>query len=287
MMQVERSARVGFIGLGNIGRPMAERLLEEGWSVDAYDVNPSVTAELEAAGGRVVGSPAEMVDCAVIAVAVPDDDTVTAVLADSGLLAGLSRQAVVLVHSTILPATARHLAERAAATGVDVLDAPVSGGAARARSGDLTIMVGGSAEGLARAGAVLATLATEVVHIGAPGTGAAVKLANQLVMFASLAGVYEAVDFAGVHGAPAEVTLQVLGSSTGDTWVGRNWGFFEALARSYDEAEVAVRYRPWSKDLWDLVQAARTAELSLPVGGLLAQLMADMVETRASDGGTS
>lgn len=287
MMQVDRSARLGFIGLGNIGRPMAERLLDDGWSVDVYDVNTALAGEFEDAGARFVDSPIELASCGVIAVAVPDDDTVTAVLADSGLLDRLDRGAVILVHSTILPATARQLAERSAAVGVDLLDAPVSGGAARARSGDLTIMVGGSTDGLNRAEAVLASLATEVVHIGTPGTGAAVKLANQLVMFASLAGVYEAVDFANRHGAPTDVTLQVLGSSTGDTWVTRHWGFFEDLARNYNDAGVPVRYRPWSKDLWDLVQAARTAEMSVPVGGLLAQIMADMVEERATAEGQS
>lgn len=285
-MTVNRADRIGFVGLGNIGEPMAQALLKDGWPLVVHDVNRDVAERVGAAGAQVVDSPAALADCAVVAVAVPDDEAVVQVLVGSGLLERLDPSAVVLVHSTILPSTARRLSEQAAARGVTVLDAPVSGGASRAKAGELTIMVGGDPEGVERARPVLSALGTDVVHAGATGAGAAVKLANQLVMFASLAGAYEAMEFAERHGASPEVTLEVLGTSTGDTWVTRNWGFFESLARSYDDAGVAVRFRPWSKDLWDLVHAARLADLPLPVTGLLAQVMAGMVEGRAHGTGS-
>lgn len=273
---------IGFVGLGNLGEPMARSLLRDGWPVAVYDVRREAADRLAAYGAEVVDSPDGLRHCEVVGVAVPDDEAVLQVLVESGLLDNLSAEAVVLIHSTVLPATMRQLADEADARGVVVLDAPVSGGASRAETGELTIMVGGSKEGLDRAESVLSTLASDVMHVGPSGAGAAVKLANQLVMFASLAGAYEGLEFAQRHGASVEATLQALSTSTGDTWVTRNWGFFESLVHTYDSAGVPVRYRPYSKDLWDLVQAARSAELTLPVTGLLAQVITDMVERSAS-----
>lgn len=117
-----------------------------------------------------------------------------------------------------------------------------------------------------------------MVHAGPAGAGAAVKLANQLAMFAALAGTTEALTLAGRYGVDPATALKVLGTSTGDSWVARTWGFFDKLAADYDAAGTPVAYRPWSKDLWDVVAAARAAEVSLPVAGLLAQLVPGLVE---------
>lgn len=279
---VSRADRVGFVGLGNIGLPMAMTLLRDGWTLSVYDRREEPGRTCAERGAEALPSLDGLERCSVVCLAVSDDEAVSEVLEGSGLLTRLRAGSVVVVHSTILPTTARRLAERASAHGVELLDTPVSGGAARAETGDLTLMVGGSESGLARVRPVLESLASDIVHVGPAGTGAAVKLANQLVMFASLAGAYEAMELTRAFGVPDEVTLKVLATSTGDTWVTRNWGFFEALARTYDEASVPVSFRPWSKDLWDLVHTARLADLRLPVTGLLAQVMADMVEDRKS-----
>lgn len=280
-MQVSRSDRIGFVGLGNIGLPMANALLRDRWSLTVYDIKAENSRQCAEAGADVADSVEGLAECAVVALAVSDDDAVSAVLEGSGLLKRLTAGSVVLVHSTVLPTTARRLADEADRHGVALLDAPVSGGASRAEAGDLTVMVGGSEDGLTRVKPVLESLASDIIHVGDVGAGAAVKLANQLVMFASLAGAFEAIDFARAFGASEKVILEVLGSSTGDTWVTRNWGFFESLARTYDESSVPVKFRPWSKDLWDLVHAARLADVQVPVTGLLAQLMSAMVESRA------
>jgi 3-hydroxyisobutyrate dehydrogenase len=109
-----------------------------------------------------------------------------------------------------------------------------------------------------------------------------VKLANQLMMFAALAGTHEALDLAQAYDVEPEIVLKVAATSTGDSWVARSWGFFDQVARAYDAADVPVASRPWSKDLWEIVAAARTAGVSLPVAGLLAQTMADTVERHAA-----
>jgi 3-hydroxyisobutyrate dehydrogenase-like beta-hydroxyacid dehydrogenase len=121
------------------------------------------------------------------------------------------------------------------------------------------------------------------VLCGPPGAGAAVKLANQLVMLASLEALHEGLALTSAFEVDTQLVLDTLESSTGDTWVGRNWGFFDDLARAYDEAGVAVEYRPWSKDLWDVVGAARQADTRAPLAALLSQILADRVEQHAKE----
>jgi 3-hydroxyisobutyrate dehydrogenase len=275
---------VGFVGLGNIGQPMTRALLRAGWEVAVLDAAPEKAEPCVADGARAVTRPEELAGCAVVALAVPDDDAVEGVLCGSGLLDALAAEATVIVHSTILPATARRLAGVAAERGIGLLDAPVSGGAERALAGELTVMVGGEAAVLERARPVLDAVGSDVRHVGPSGAGSAVKLANQLMMLSALAGAFEALDLARAYGVDERVVLDAVATSTGDSWVARNWGFFDEVARAYDAGGTPVRERPWSKDLWDVVAAARAADVAVPVAGVLAQLLAARVEEHARAG---
>jgi len=273
--------RVGFVGLGNIGQPMTLALLRAGVDVTVLDAVPEKAELCVAEGARAVTRPEDLADCAVVALAVPDDDAVEGVLCGSGLLDALADEAIVIVHSTILPATARRLAGVAKERAIGLLDAPVSGGAERALAGELTVMVGGEEAVLERARPVLDGVGSDVRHVGPSGAGCAVKLANQLMMLSALAGAYEALELARAYDVDERVVLDAVATSTGDSWVARNWGFFDDVARAYDEGGTPVRERPWSKDLWDVVAAARAADLAVPVAGLLAQLLAARVEDHA------
>jgi 3-hydroxyisobutyrate dehydrogenase-like beta-hydroxyacid dehydrogenase len=272
---------VGFVGLGNIGQPMARALLRAGLEVAVLDTAPEKAEPCVAEGASAVTRPEDLAGCAVVALAVPDDDAVDGVLCGSGLLAALADDAIVIVHSTILPATARRLAGLAGERSIGLLDAPVSGGAERALAGELTVMVGGEAAVLERARPVLDAVGSDVRHVGPSGAGCAVKLANQLMMLSALAGAYEALDLARAYDVDERVVLDAVATSTGDSWVARNWGFFDDVARAYDEGGTPVRERPWSKDLWDVVAAARAADVAVPVAGVLAQLLAARVEDHA------
>jgi 3-hydroxyisobutyrate dehydrogenase len=279
---VTRSDRIGFVGLGNLGRPMSEALVNDGWTLSVYDRDP---ARADGLSAEIVGKPAELAGCAVIALAVPDDEAVTQLLDE--LIPVLAPGSAVLVHSTILPGTAQRLASLLEDHGLGFLDVPVSGGAERALAGTLTAMVGGRPELLDHVRPVLDSVAADVIHAGPAGAGAAVKLANQLMMFAALAGVQEALALAGAYGVPEEVVLEAVGTSTGDSWITRNWGFFDQVAAAYDRAGTPVRDRPWSKDLWDVVAAAREHSVPVPLAGLLAQHLADQVENHARKGAGS
>jgi 3-hydroxyisobutyrate dehydrogenase-like beta-hydroxyacid dehydrogenase len=203
------------------------------------------------------------------------------------LLPLLQPESVVLIHSTVLPGTARRLAALAEARDIQLLDVPVSGGAGRALAGTLTVMAGGRPEVLDRVRPVLASVAEEVIHAGPAGAGAAVKLANQLMMFAALAGVQEALDLASAYDVSEDVVLNAVSTSTGESWITRHWGFFDDVAAAYESSGTPVRDRPWSKDLWDVVAAAREQDVRVPVAGLLAQHLAERVEARARKGAGS
>ncbi len=274
------SKTVGFAGLGNLGLPMALALVDAGWSVTGYDPRSSQLEALAEGGGAVASGVGDLA-CSVLALAVPDDDAVRTLLLDEDLLSSVPDDGVVVVHSTVLPATARSLGELTASRAVAFVDAPVSGGFERARAGSLTVMAGASDTSLERAQGYLDAVASEVVHVGAPGAGAAAKLANQLMMFAALAGTHEALELAAAYGVSVENVLAVASTSTGDSWVARHWGFFDEVAAAYDAAGTAVPFRPWSKDLWEIVAAARSADVRVPLAGLLAQTMAETVERHA------
>jgi 3-hydroxyisobutyrate dehydrogenase-like beta-hydroxyacid dehydrogenase len=272
--------QVGFIGLGDIGMPMALTLVERGFDVVGSDLTEEKLARLRDAGGAAASGIDDFADCEVVCLAVPDDSVVEAILVEQDLLGVLS-SGTVLVHSTVLPDTIERLSSDADG-GVRILDAPVSGGASRARDGSLTIMVGGEPDEDAQK--VLDALGT-TVRCGRPGAGAAVKLANQLSMLASLEALYEGLALTSAYDVDDSLVLDTLKTSTGDSWAARNWGFFDDLARAYDDAGVEVRFRPWSKDLWDVVAAARHAGTSAPLAALLSQILADRVEQHARESG--
>lgn len=278
---VDRSASVGFVGLGNLGQAMVRALLADGWSVVVFDADQARVGACVDAGATAAGSVGSLAGCAVVGVAVPDDAAVLEVLAE--LLPAMASGGTVLVHSTVLPRTAVTSHESGAARGVDVLDAPVSGGADRAAAGDLTVMVGGDAAAFERARPLLDTVGTHVLHLGPAGAGAAVKLANQVMLFATLAGAHEAMRLAGAFGVSESEVLAAVGSSLGDSWVTRSWGFFDEMVHAYDEGGTPVSARPWRKDLWDAVATAREQDLRLPVTALLSQVLADTVETHGHE----
>jgi len=193
---------IGFIGLGNIGAPMARRLLDRPDELVVLDVAAAATAPFAAEGATVAATPAELAARArVISIVVRDETQVAEVLdGPGGLLAAATAGTVVAVHSTISAEGAVALAERASAAGVDLVDAPISGGAMGAHEGTLAVMVGGSDDAVERARPVLERYASLVVHCGPVGQGTRMKIARNLITFASFAAVGEAQRLAQAAG---------------------------------------------------------------------------------------
>jgi 3-hydroxyisobutyrate dehydrogenase len=192
--------RVGFVGLGNIGKPMALRLAAaDGIDLTVFDVAREPLAELEAAGAGVAESVAALAAGSdVVCVMVRDDDQVRDVLGEILGVAGDAQ--TVVIHSTVAPTTPAELADTAARHGVKVVDAPVSGGAMGAVDGTLAIMVGGSDEAFAAARPALEAMGSLVTHAGPIGAGTKLKLARNLMHFVAFTAATEAQRLAEAAG---------------------------------------------------------------------------------------
>jgi 3-hydroxyisobutyrate dehydrogenase len=209
---------VGFVGLGNMGEPMVRRLAVAGYEVRAYDVAEQARARLiSTAGVTVTESPADVADGAdVVILMLPGSDVVEQVLLGSGLLERVRPPTLVADMSSSEPARTKALAELAADRGVTLVDAPVSGGVAGARSGSLTIMTGGPADALAILGPVLGVLGKRVVHAGdIAGAGHAIKALNNLMSAAHLLASSEAMLAGQAFGLDPAVMLDIVNTSSG------------------------------------------------------------------------
>jgi 3-hydroxyisobutyrate dehydrogenase-like beta-hydroxyacid dehydrogenase len=180
--------RVGFIGLGSQGGPIARRIIEAGFPVTLWARRPAALEPFADTAAKVAGSPAELAAASdLVGICVVNDDDVTEVVAgERGVLAGLAEGGVVAVHSTVHPDTCRRLAGQAAAGGVRLVDAPVSGGRPAAEAGRLLVMVGGDPETVEYCRPVFATYGDPVVHLGPVGSGQVTKLLNNLLFTANL-----------------------------------------------------------------------------------------------------
>lgn len=208
--------RVGFIGLGLMGKPMALNLLKKGFAVVAHSRSAPPVDEVVAAGATRAGSPAEVAGASdVIITMVPDSPDVRRVLeGPRGVFQTVRPGSVLIDMSTIAPAAARELAEKAASKGVVMLDAPVSGGEIGAINGTLSIMVGGDGAALERVRPILNAMGNpdRVVHIGPAGAGQVCKACNQICIGGALASVSEAFAIARKAGVdPAKVREALLG----------------------------------------------------------------------------
>lgn len=273
---------VAVIGLGNLGLAMAAHLADAGWSVRGLDSSSDRIALAEDRGVSKISASA-LAECDVLCFVVPDEAAIHEILIDGGVLADLGSDHIIISHSTILPSRIRELAARITeAGGSRLLEVPVSGGAERAESGELTLFAAGEPELIAEARPLLDTLGNTLVEVGPIGAGAATKLANQLVTFAAHAALIEALELAESYGVETSAVLEAIGTATGDTWVGRHHGFYDRLTAEYDAAGVPAASRPWNKDTAEILEAASENGLDLPVARLVAASIGDIIDGPAS-----
>ncbi len=273
--------RVGFIGLGNIGKPMARRLVAAGLETVVLDAVQAPVDELVREGAKPARSPRDLAERAdVIGVCVRDDADVRALFAgEDGLLAGAARGSVIAVHSTILPSTVREVAAAAAERGIGVLDACVTGGAAIATAGKLTYIVGGEAADLERCRPAFETSAAKIVHTGPLGSGAATKLCNNLMTYLAWLSAFESMHLARAAGLSQEKLEEVTRSNGNLT---EPMQAFLALHKAPEEVRKSAGFQATmrsfvtlaEKDLAVTLAFARELGVALPGTGLASQLMA-------------
>jgi 2-hydroxy-3-oxopropionate reductase len=271
---------IAFIGLGIMGSPMAVHLARAGNDVVGYNRSPEKTGPLVDAGGRAAGSVAEAVaDADVVAVMVPDSPDVEEVLAgEGGVFENARPGALVIDFSSIRPDVTVALAKAAAEKGLALLDAPVSGGEAGAKNAALSIMVGGAGDDFERARPILDAVGRTVVHVGPSGSGQTVKAANQLIVAANIEVLAEALVFLEAYGVDTDAALEVLGGGLAGSKV-LDQKKDNMLRRSF---QPGFRIDLHHKDLGIVTSAAREAGVIVPLGAVVAQLMAS---ARASGDG--
>jgi 2-hydroxy-3-oxopropionate reductase len=251
---------------------MALRLVGSGYPVVGFNRSPEKMEPLVAAGGRSAHSIVEAVASAdVVITMLPDSpDVEEATLGDGGVLAQARPGSLLIDMSTVRPATARLVAAAGKARGIDVLDAPVSGGDQGAAEGTLSIMVGGDEHVVQRARTLLGALGTTVVHVGPAGAGQIVKAANQMIVAGTIELVAEAMVFLRACGVDQESAVEVLSGGLAASMVLER----KAKGMQTHTFEPGFRIDLHHKDLGIALAAAREAGVSLPVGAVVAQLMA-------------
>jgi 2-hydroxy-3-oxopropionate reductase len=263
---------IAFIGLGIMGSPMACHLARDGHAVIGYNRSPARTAALVEAGGVAAESIAAAVkDADVVAVMVPDSpDVQDVLLSEGGVFAHAQPGTLVIDFSSIRPDVTVQLAEEATRRGLRLIDAPVSGGEAGAKNASLSIMVGATEEDFAAAKPILDVVGKTVVHVGPNGSGQTVKAANQLIVAGNIELLAEAITFLRAYGVDLDAAVKVLGGGLAGSAV-LDQKAPKMLARNFDPG---FRIELHHKDMGIVTSAAREADVVIPLGAVVAQLMA-------------
>jgi 2-hydroxy-3-oxopropionate reductase len=265
---------IGFIGLGVMGRPMAQHLIATGQRVYLHRVKPASQFLVEQ-GGIAASSAKEVAENAdIVILMLPDTSDVEHVLFGSnGVAEGLSAGKLVIDMSSISPVATKQFAERLRLKGVGYVDAPVSGGEVGARNAALTIMAGGSEEDFARALPLLEKMGKAITHVGANGDGQTAKVANQIIVGLTIGAVAEALTFARKAGADVAKVREALMGGFASSRILEVHG-----QRMIDKAfDPGFRIRLHRKDLSLAADAARAMDLALPATALAQQLMSAAV----------
>lgn len=263
--------RAAFIGLGNMGGPMAINIAKAGHELTVWNRTPQAMEPVVAAGARAANSAREAArDAGVIGICVSTPDVVrSVVLGDEGVLKGAKKGAVIVDFSTIDPATSRAVAQKCEQAGIAYLDAPVSGGTTGAAAGTLTVVIGGDADAVERAQPLLQAVGKKIVQVGPSGAGSTVKLINQLLVGVNLAAVCEAFVLGQRAEIDPQVLYDVLSTSAGDSAVLKRALPDFILKRQFDPG-FAIQLL--CKDLDLALAVGRDTQTALPITAIARQL---------------
>lgn len=275
--------RIGFIGLGTMGKPMARNLLKAGYPLTVYNRSRAAVDELVSDGAMAVESSAEVAAASeVIITMVPDSpDVQDVVLGRSGVLGGAKPGTIVIDMSTISALVAQEIAEKAKTAGASFLDAPVSGGEPGAVAGTLSIMVGGDKESFERVRPILEAMGKTITYIGPSGSGQITKMCNQILCAVNILAVSEAMTIGKKAGLDLNVMLQAISGGAASSWMLNNLGP-KMIARDWAPG---FKIDLQQKDLRLAEELAQSLQAPLPGAALARQLFrAVQAEGTGSDG---
>lgn len=279
------SLRIGFIGLGLMGKPMASHLLNTGFSLTVHNRSRAAVAELAAAGAREAQSPKEVAARSnIVFTCLPDfPDVESVVLGTNGIMEGAHADLIVVDHSTIKPSTARKVADTLKSSGISFLDAPVSGGQVGAQNGTLTIMVGGDADALERAKPALQAYSKSITHIGASGAGQVAKCCNQIMVAAQMAAMAELLIFARRADVDPRKVVTAIKGGAAQCWTLDNKPerLFAGNRQPGFKAHMQV------KDLHIVMDSAKEIGMPLPATTVTTELYDEMLKMNMGEADNS
>ena len=264
-------AKIGFIGLGIMGKPMAKNLLKAGYELIVNDINQSAVAEVVAAGAKAAASAKEVAaQCDIIITMLPNSPHVKeVVLGANGIIDGAKPGAIVVDNSSIAPLVAREVAAKLAEKGVEMLDAPVSGGEPKAIDGTLSIMVGGKKDIFDKCYPILKAMAGSVVLTGDVGAGNVTKLANQIIVALNIAAMSEALVLATKAGVEPELVYQAIrGGLAGSTVLDAKAPL--VMDRKFNPG---FRINLHIKDLQNVLDTSHECGVPLPLTAAVMEMM--------------
>lgn len=260
--------KIGWIGLGNIGLPMAKRLVGAGFEVIVCGhVRRQPVEEMKAMGAREVANPKEVAGASSIIFSMVRDvpQTEEVLFGPKGVWEGAKRGSTLVLSSTLAPDFCQELEGKGKQRGLQVIDAPVSGGARAAEAGTLTFFAGGDKRVLRKCRPPLEAMGKNIFHLGGVGTGQVAKLSNNLMLMASILATSEGIALAEKAGLNYDVLLETIKVSSGNSWSVQNYDYLAILAK---EGSMGLLY----KDLGLILEFASHAGLRLPLAGLASQL---------------
>lgn len=261
--------KIGVVGLGSMGYGIASSLLSKGMQVVGADVNPNAVARFHLAGGLKENIISAVDDLNALVVVVLNAGQAESVLfGDRGLVERLPAGSLVMLCVTVSPDYARSAADRCTACGIDFLDAPISGGSAKAAQGRLSVMASGSPTAFEKARPLLEAMAETVFELGdRPGAGSAMKAVNQMLAGTHIAAMAEAITFGMTQGIDPATFMKVIPHCAGTSWMLENRGPHIVSGDYTPHSAVDI----WPKDLGIVLDAARAAKFAAPVTAAVLQ----------------
>ena len=276
--------RIGFIGLGIMGKPMCANLLNAGYSLTVWNRSRPSIDTVVGYGARAAGSPSEVAEQSDVIITIVTDspDVERVVLGEDGVIHGAKAGSVVIDMTTMSPAVTREIAAKLAEKGVDMLDAPVSGGDVGAKNGTLSIMVGGKAEVFERCLPVFQAMGKNILHIGDHGAGQTTKLCNQIAVAVNMLAGCEAIMLAAKSGIDPHKMLGAISAGAAGSWMLSN------LAPRIVNGDFAPGFmiKLAQKDLRLVLEAAAQLQLPLPGTALMNQVWRSVEADGGGDLGT-
>ena len=273
--------KIGFIGIGQMGRHMAGHVLEAGFNLTVHDIRKDAARDLLERGAKWANSPAEVAKaCEIVITSLPGPkDVEQVVLGPDGLTAGWKKGDIYIDMSTNSPTLIRRIAAEAGKRGVSVLDAPVSGGVRGAETGSLAVMAGGDPATLEKARTVLQSMSAKIIPVGDVGCGNVAKLINNMIALATVSAASEGFVLGTKAGIDPEVLWNVITSSTGDSWVVRQF----PVSIFSGEFPPMYRLALAHKDISLAVQLGKEYDVPMPMADVTERKLIDADEAGLGD----